>query len=108
MKPVLKSSLLFFLSYVLGLPLTELFMLAALKYRSPLMFPLIVTGSFGFVSAGIWMIRSLIQPATVTDYVSMIQPGTPALLMGITGAVYILIGLYAFPGTVNHVFPVKP
>ena len=78
-----------------GLPLTILLMLFALKYRSPIMFPLIVTGTYGFFSTGIWMLKSIIYPEIQTDYTYMIELGTPGFLMLIIGIIYILFGLLA-------------
>ena len=78
-----------------GLPLTILFMLIALKYRSPILFPLIVTGTYGFFSTGIWMLKSIITPEIQTDYTYMIELGTPGFLMLIIGIIYISFGLLA-------------
>ena len=57
----------------LGLPFTLSFIVLALKYRSPVMFPFIVSGSYGFLSTGIWMIKSMLSPETNTDYTYMID-----------------------------------
>ena len=78
-----------------GLPLTIIFMLLGLKYRSPVMFPLIVTGTYGFFSTGIWMLKSIIYPEITTDYTYMIKLGTPGFLFIITGIIYIAFGLLA-------------
>ncbi len=77
----------------LGLPLTIVFMLIALKYRSPVMFPFIVTGSYGFLHTGIWMIRAIARPEAATDYTYMIQLGTPGAIIVLAGVVYILFGI---------------
>lgn len=77
----------------LGLPLTIVFMLIALKYRSPVMFPFIVTGSYGFLHTGIWMIKAIARPEIATDYTYMIQLGTPGVIILLTGIVYILFGI---------------
>lgn len=77
----------------LGLPLTILFMLIALKYRSPLMFPFIVTGSYGFLHTGIWMIKAIAIPDIATDYTYMIELGTPGGIILLTGVVYIIFGV---------------
>jgi len=76
-----------------GSPLTILLMLLALKYRSPVMFPLIVTGTYSFFSTGIWMIKSTTAPQIVTDYTYMIEYGTPSFLLVIAGIIYIFFGL---------------
>ena len=78
-----------------GLPLTIFFMLFALKYRSPILFPLIVTGTYGFISTGIWMLKSIISPEIQTDYTYMIELGTSGFLMLIIGIIYISFGLLA-------------
>lgn len=78
-----------------GLPLTIIFMLFALKKKSPVMFPFIVAGSFGFFSSGLWMLRSLSRPDIFTDYTSMIKLGVPGFVMLLTGIIYISFGLLA-------------
>jgi hypothetical protein len=70
-------------------------MLYALKYRSPVMFPLIVTGTYGFFSTGMWMLKSIIYPEIQTDYSYMIELGTPGFLLVIIGIIYISFGLLA-------------
>lgn len=77
----------------LGLPLTIVFMLIALKYRSPVMFPFIVAGSYGFLHTGIWMLKAILSPEIATDYTYMIELGSPGSLMLLTGVVYILFGI---------------
>lgn len=77
----------------LGLPITIVFMLIALKFRSPVMFPLIVTGSYGFLHTGIWMIKAITSPETATDYTYMIELGTPGSIIFITGVFYIIFGV---------------
>ena len=79
----------------LGLPFTIVFMIIALKYRSPVMFPFIVTGSFGFLHTGIWMIKAIASPETATDYTYMIELGTPGLIIFIAGVLYILFGVFS-------------
>ena len=77
----------------LGLPLTIMFMLLAMKYRSPVMFPFIVTGSYGFLHTGIWMIKAIARPGIATDYTNMIQLGTPESIILSIGILYIVFGL---------------
>ncbi len=77
----------------LGLPVTIIFMFLAYKYKSPIMFPLIMVGSFGFYSTGIWMIKSLFYPEIFTDYSYLIyELGVPAFYMLIGGIIYIFFG----------------
>jgi len=77
----------------IGLPLTIVFMLIALRYQSPVMFPFIVTGSYGFLHTGIWMIKAIARPEIATDYTYMIELGSPSSLILITGVIYILFGI---------------
>jgi len=86
-------SLLYAGGAFIGLPLTIIFMLIALRYRSPVMFPFIVTGSYGFLHTGIWMIRSLVNPEIATDYTYMIELGSSELLMVVLGVSFILFGI---------------
>jgi len=76
----------------IGLPLIILLLLVALKYKSPLMFPIIVAGVYGLISSGIWMLKSIMAPEFATDYTYMIDLGTPAFLMPIIGIIYISFG----------------
>jgi hypothetical protein len=78
-----------------GLPLTIIFMIVALKKKSPVIFPLIVAGTFGFLSSGIWMLRSLSRPDIFTDYSSMVKLGVPEFVMLLAGIIYISFGLLA-------------
>ena len=77
----------------LGLPFTLSFIVLALKYRSPVMFPFIVSGSYGFLSTGIWMIKSMLSPETNTDYTYMIDLGFPSSIMITIGVVYFSFGI---------------
>ena len=79
----------------IGLPLTIIFMIVALKKKSPVMFPFIVAGTFGFLSSGIWMLKSLSRPDIFTDYTSMIKLGVPEIVMVLAGIIYISFGLLA-------------
>ena len=79
----------------IGLPLTIIFMFVALRKKSPVMFPFIAVGTFGFLSTGIWMLRSLSRPDIFTDYTSMIKLGVPEIVMLLAGIVYISFGLLA-------------
>jgi len=79
----------------LGLPLTILFMLIALKYKSPIMFPLILTGTYGFFTTGIWMLKSVFLSVNGVDYTYMIDLGTPRFLMLIIGISYISFGIFS-------------
>ncbi len=78
-----------------GLPLTIIFMIIALRKKSPVMFPFIVAGSFGFLSSGIWMLRSLPRPDIFTDYTSLIKLGVPESVLLFAGIVYVSFGLLA-------------
>ena len=77
----------------IGLPLTIIFMFMALRYRSPVMFPFIVTGSCGFLQTGIWMIKSVLNPEIATDYTYMIDLGSSELFMIIVGISFFLFGI---------------
>jgi hypothetical protein len=70
-------------------------MIVALKYRSPVMFPLIITGVYGFISTGIWMIKSVTSPEIMTDYTYMIKLGFSEYLLPIIGIIYISFGFMA-------------
>ena len=59
------------------------------------MFPFIVAGTFGFLSTGIWMLRSLYRPDIFTDYTSMIKLGVPEFVILFAGIIYISFGLLA-------------
>ncbi|MBN2379983.1 hypothetical protein JXM67_09310 [candidate division WOR-3 bacterium] len=79
----------------IGLPLTIIFMGIALRYRSPLMFPLITAGVYGFISTGVWMIKAVTTPGIATDYTYMIGLGFPAFVFPIIGVIYIAFGMLA-------------
>ena len=77
-----------------GLPITIIFMLIALKYRSSLLFPFIISGAYGFCTTGTWMLKALISPEITSDYTYMIELGTPGLVLLIVGIIYITFGIF--------------
>jgi hypothetical protein len=79
----------------IGLPLTIIFMGIATKYRSPLMFPLITAGSYGFIITGAWMIKAVTAPGVATDYTYMVGLGFPAFVFPIIGIIYVAFGMLA-------------
>ncbi len=71
---------------------TIIFPVLAWKYRTPYMMPLVMACAAGFITTARWM---LIAPFSevFTDYMSMIELGTPKFLILISGVISLIVGL---------------
>jgi len=71
---------------------TIIFPVLAWKFRSPLMVPLVMACSAGFISTSKWMLIAPFSNA-FSDYSSMISLGVPAGLILLAGILYLIIGV---------------